>query len=360
MSHHTDAAWHRLMAALYSDLDSFTLKQRFLAELRRAIPFDAAFLAGADPVTNLFTSSYTEEIPTSEAMRFLDNELAQPDVNKFRELSEERVPVARLDRATQGERLASARYREIMRPIGFGDELRAALRVSSMTWGYLCLHREDVPIGFTEAEAAFIARLGPHMAEALRRAILMERAGAESTTEGPGVCLVAEDWSVISSTPSAERMLAELAETDSGSTFGVPLAVCDVVQRLNHMTHDEGVRGVVPRIRIQTRSGRWIVLHASRMTSSSAGGSAPVVVVMEPATPADLASLIFAAYAFTPRESEIVTLMLKGAPAKQIASSLKISQYTVNDHIKAIFEKAGVGTRGQLAAELQGLYFRRS
>lgn len=73
-----------------------------------------------------------------------------------------------------------------------------------------------------------------------------------------------------------------------------------------------------------------------------------------------LASLIFAAYAFTPRESEVVTLMLKGAPAKQIASTLKISQYTVNDHIKAIFEKVGVGTRGQLAAALQGLYFQRS
>jgi hypothetical protein len=151
MSHQMDAAWHRLMAVLYSDLDSFSLKQRFLAELRKAVPFDAAFVAGADPVTNLFTSSYTEEIPASEAMRFLHNELAEADVNKFRELSEERVPVAHLDRATQGERLASPRYREIMRPIGFGDELRAALHVSSMTWGYLCLHREDVPTGFTEA-----------------------------------------------------------------------------------------------------------------------------------------------------------------------------------------------------------------
>jgi DNA-binding CsgD family transcriptional regulator len=357
MSHQMDAAWHRLMAVLYSDLDSFSLKQRFLAELRKAVPFDAAFVAGADPVTNLFTSSYTEEIPASEAMRFLHNELAEADVNKFRELSEERIPVAHLDRATQGERLASPRYREIMRPIGFGDELRAALRVSSMTWGYLCLHREDVPTSFTEAEAAFIAKVGPHMAEALRRAILMERAAAESTTDGPGVCLIAEDWSVMSSTPSADRMLAELAETDSASTSGVPLAVYDVVQRLNYMTHDDRIRGVVPRIRIQTRSRRWIVLHASRMTSPSAG-RAPVVVVMEPATQADLASLIFAAYAFTPRESEIVTLMLKGAPAKQIASSLKISQYTVNDHIKAIFEKVGVGSRGQLAAELQGAYFR--
>jgi DNA-binding CsgD family transcriptional regulator len=153
-------------------------------------------------------------------------------------------------------------------------------------------------------------------------------------------------------------MLAELAETDAASTSGVPLAVYDVVQRLNYMTHDERIRGVVPRIRIQTRSGRWIVLHASRMTAPSAG-RAPVVVVMEPATQADLASLIFAAYAFTPRESEVVTLMLKGAPAKQIASSLKISQHTVNDHIKAIFEKVGVGSRGQLAAELQGHYFRR-
>ncbi|MFD4587071.1 hypothetical protein ACFWOD_25410, partial [Streptomyces sp. NPDC058434] len=36
-------------------------------------------------------------------------------------------PVGSLDRATEGSRTDSARYREIMAPLGLGDELRAAL-----------------------------------------------------------------------------------------------------------------------------------------------------------------------------------------------------------------------------------------
>ena len=49
-----------------------------------------------------------------------------------------------------------------------GDELRAALVVGSKCWGFMCLHRERSSPNFTPAEAAFLAKLAPHLAEGLR------------------------------------------------------------------------------------------------------------------------------------------------------------------------------------------------
>lgn len=47
----------------------------------------------------------------------------------------------------------------------------------------------------------------------------------------------------------------------------------------------------------------------------------------------------------TPREHEVLALLSKGELAKEIASSLGISIWTVHGHVKNIFEKLGVHTR---------------
>ena len=57
-------------------------------------------------------------------------------------------------------------------------------------------------------------------------------------------------------------------------------------------------------------------------------------------------------YGFTPRESEVITLMARGLSAKEIGGQLGVSPFTVNDHAKAVFQKAGVQGRQQLIAAL--------
>ena len=133
-------------------LDPHTLQVEVLRRLRKIIPIDAAFCATVDPATLLFTGSMTEEIPESVTPAFLSNEFLQDDVTKFVHLARSARPVQSLYQATHDEPDRSPRYRDILAPIGFGDELRAALRVGSVTWGVMCLHRDLTGSGFTPAE----------------------------------------------------------------------------------------------------------------------------------------------------------------------------------------------------------------
>ncbi|MEJ7745001.1 MAG: helix-turn-helix transcriptional regulator [Nocardioidaceae bacterium] len=57
----------------------------------------------------------------------------------------------------------------------------------------------------------------------------------------------------------------------------------------------------------------------------------------------------FAAWCgFTRAESRVVRALTTGAAAKQIARALNLSVLTVNDHLAAVYRKAGVRGRNEL------------
>jgi GAF domain-containing protein len=130
-----------------------------LRRLRQILPVTAGFFATVDPATMLFTSALAEAPLSAATSMFLDNEFGQEDVNKFAFLAASADPVSSLDRATRGRRPDSARYREIMAPLGLGDELRAALIDNKVCWGVLCLHREDAAHGFEDRDVAVIRQI---------------------------------------------------------------------------------------------------------------------------------------------------------------------------------------------------------
>ena len=62
--------------------------------------------------------------------------------------------------------------------------------------------------------------------------------------------------------------------------------------------------------------------------------------------------LMLQACELTPREREIVEMLIRGLPIADMASSLWLSPYTVRDHVKAVFAKLGVRSRPELNAKL--------
>ena len=107
---------------------------------------------------------------------------------------------------------------------------------------------------------------------------------------------------------------------------------------------------LVPRARLHTASGHWLVLHASRLSGPNAQGQ--IAVIMEVARPVEVAPLIGQAYDLSKRESEVLQSVLSGHSTTEIAATLHISSNTVQDHLKAIFEKVGVRSRRELVGQV--------
>jgi len=59
-------------------------------------------------------------------------------------------------------------------------------------------------------------------------------------------------------------------------------------------------------------------------------------------------------FLLTAREEEILRELIRGATYKEIASRLDISIHTVNNHIRKIYEKLRVNSRGEAVARAIG------
>jgi DNA-binding CsgD family transcriptional regulator len=341
----------------HAGLYSRALRAEALRRLRAAVPFEASFFATADPATLLYTGAVREGMPPQATPRFVENEFLQEDVNKFARLARGPRPVSTLGAATRGELERSPRYREILAPLGLGDELRIALRTGGACWGYICLHRERPSPAFTAAEADFLTTLAPHLAAGLRVALLLGGGPAEPAADEPGVLVLADDGSVAATTPAAERWLEEVAPEDWPPADGLPRAVRTVAARARALDGAGPVEpALMPRARLRTRAGRWLVVHAARLSGPAAEWR--TAVVLEPARPAELAPLILQAHGLTGREAEVVQQSLRGLSTDEIATELVVSPLTVQQHLKAVFDKVGVRSRRELAARIFAEHYR--
>jgi DNA-binding CsgD family transcriptional regulator len=341
-------ALENLMGAIVevcrSGLSPEALRDRVLPRLRRAVPFDAAFWATVDPTTLLFTQPHQQQIPAETVPYFIQNEFLDEDVNKWTALARERFGVRTIAQATDGELEASARYRDIFQPLGLGDELRAVLRVGGACWGYICLHREPGP-SFSRQEIDYEHRLGPHLAEGIRAGLLLSSTEVADVADAPGLVVVAPDGSLISTTEAGELWLEELGPADPEGS-GVPVELQALAAKFR--PPDARPDGL-PRLRVRTRTGRWAVLHASRMATPATGA---IAVIIEEPSPAELAPVVMMAYGLTKQEQSLTAQVCRGLSTKEIAARLHITPNTIQDHLKSIFDKTGVSSRRELVATI--------
>jgi DNA-binding CsgD family transcriptional regulator len=339
------AAGERIRRHCYAGLTSRALRLAVLRELSEATLLSGAFFPTVDPTTLLYTSAVREGMPADVTPRYIDNEFRVDDVNKFRNLARSSRTAVTLDDATEGDWPSSARYREIMAPSGHGDELRAAFNTGGTTWGFLCLHREAGAPAFAAGDVELVASVSAHVAEGLRRATVVSVAETNAATDGPGVMNIAPDLSIVAATSAGQRWLADLAAADDPESRPLPVAVNNVVSALAGLG---AATNLAPHLSARGASGQWLHVHASYLNGPMGDGT--IAVIIEPAAALVLQPLIVAAYALSSREAQICALVLRGLPTKTIANQLCISGHTVNDHLKAIFNKTDVSTRGELMA----------
>jgi DNA-binding CsgD family transcriptional regulator len=310
--------------------------------LERAIGFDGVCTLTFDPATLLPTGETVENgLPGPVMPVMTEIEIRGEDFNAWRTLAQADRHVATLMDATDGDLDRSERHRTLRGPHGFGDELRALLADDSGPWGALTLHREAGSRPFTPEEVALVESSARYLAEGLRRALLLSALGQGPRDEAAGLLVLAPDNAITLIDATAQHWLEELRGTGAS---GLPPAVSAVAARARGLALDP--TGPIARARVHTPNGAWLLVRGTTL------GADQTAVIIEAAHAHELAPLIADAYGLTERERAVTALVAQGCSTDQIAARLFLSPYTVQDHLKAIFEKAGVGSRGELVARL--------
>jgi len=230
--------------------DSSEFRRELRAVLGRLLLFDGYCVSPADPATLLVTGSVGDGLPPDKATRLFEIEYLVPDYAKMADLAVRESNVARLSHETDHQPEKSARMREVLLPIGYGDEIRCALLLGGSCWGYLhLLRRQDRP-SFTACDADLVREPSVDIAFGLRLAVL-RRASSEPALDVPGLLLFAEDGTRVESmNEPARRWLEEL---DGELAEPLPHAVLAVVQRAR-AAGDDGADPEVPTNAVAARS----------------------------------------------------------------------------------------------------------
>jgi DNA-binding NarL/FixJ family response regulator len=316
--------------------------------LRRHVSYETAVWHGTDPFTLMPTSpTLIENVPPGHCVRYWDHEFQVEDVMLFRDLARARVPVATLHATTDDNPGRSTRFREFLAPLGYGDQLRAVFRLGARTWGHLDLLRDEGRPAFSPRDVAAVSAMCTHLAGELASLARRERPEVRAdAAEGPGTAVFDGAGTLSTLDDRADHWFAALAGADWQVEEALLGPMSALVARARAVA--EGRDRGPADARVQTRDGRWLVLHASALRGPTAG----TVVVVQPARLAEIAPILAEAYALTQREREIACALGRGASNAEIAGELYLSQHTVRDHLKTIFGKVGVTSRGELAARL--------
>lgn len=347
MTRRGGAARREISSVAHRGLDLPALFDATERALRRALAFDGCCWLTLDPATYLPTSHVAHNSIRAEDVPLLArNEILEDDVNKLADLARSGRFAGILHEATGGEPERSRRFRELLRPNGFEGELRAALVDGVAAWGGMALYRRQGSVGFAPADRLLLTSVSRILAEAIRRAVLLATVRADERSDEIGLVLLEPGGTVETMTAAARRWLDQLI-APAPPDGHPPNAVSSVAYRAL-LAARSGTEDVA-RSRVRTGSGHWLILHGSVIGDPDIGRTA---VIVEPAKAAEIAPLIVEAYGFTPREREIVAAVLRGGSTDEIAHELHVSSYTVQDHLKSVFDKVGVRSRRELVAHV--------
>ena len=303
--------------------------------LRRSVGWDVSAWGLVDPATLLSTGCLVLGAPFDADRERVVFELEhdENEVGRLVDLVHLSPPALALTVATGGRPETSPRLGRLLQPLGLADDLRVALLRDRTCWGALYAYRRGR--SFAADDVALLGALAADLADGARLALLRADATSCEHPDGPGLLLLRPDGSLSATSDVAARWLALLP-----SDGAVPSAVAALTASLR--ASSAGPR----RARVQALDGRWLVLHASHL---DAAGSA---VIVEAARPVEVAEVLCAAYGLSARERDVVGLVLRGEGNRAVARTLAISEHTVKEHLKAVFAKVGVLSRGELAARL--------
>jgi len=269
-------AYRGVRRACDAGLDSTALRVALTRRITGVIPAEASYFGAVDPGTGFLETLVGESGTDAFERQFFDVVYPLAD-------AERAVDLARSGRVASTT--SSGAMADAMHGAGFGRELRVAFALGDELAGILFALRERSSRAFGEHDVAFVRRIAPHVARALRRAALVDAARVarledlesdetETRDLTPGMVVIDDHWRIVQWTAAAETQLADLADA-TAATSAPTSAIVDFIRR-------QRAAAGVSFLSVQGRSGRWYTLRAA-LTEPDELGRTSTVVIIRPA-----------------------------------------------------------------------------
>lgn len=299
---------------------------------------DLTCWATLDPETLVVSTMTGVRVAEEYELWLAKAEYSADEPHRFATLALRKQAIAKLSDLPDRDRNRSARFNNVWRPLGIDQELRVLFLADGACWGAAGMVRAGRD--FADRETDFLTAVAPAIASATRLAVRSE-AGGLIPGARPAIVIVGPRGELRATTHAAQDWQDRLNEIAPGR-FTVMMEVMAV-----------GARSATSssfRARLRDARGQWAILEASPLIG---GEDDQIAVTIEPASGNQLIGMLLVAYDLTAREREICQEVMAGHSTSDIAGRLFISTNTVQDHLKSVFAKVGVRSRGELVARLR-------
>jgi len=362
----------RVASACRSDADDRGLRVGVLDALRAIAPYDAFAWLLTDPETTVGAAPLAQvpcldRLPALIRLRYLDR------VNRWTR-ADPGPAVAWAGRAAPDDE-----WRDFVTEYGVVDVASVVFADRFGCWGFLDLWRARHP--FTAAELDLLTRAAALITPALRACqatafekpavekpavekpaveksaveksalekpavekLALEKSAEPRTEESalvPAVLLLSPDLEVRRQTAEADGYLRALLPTEEDRR-PVPAAAYNVGAQL--LAREAGVDDHPATARVAMPDGRWLTFRAARLGDPE-DRTSDIAVTIAPVTPGERLDLFARAHGLTPRETELLRCLADGDSTRTIAGRLYLSEFTVQDHLKSVFDKTSVRSR---------------
>ena len=162
----------------------------------------------------------------------------------------------------------------------------------------------------------------------------------------PGILVLDDDGAVVLANARSAEMLRDLSVADhDAATTQLPPVLAGLIPQLRQRLRD----------RYDTSAAALLTVDLCvRACHMSGHRGRHLLLVLERVQRRDAVAANIEKFSLSPRECDVVMLVLYGYSNRRIADQLVLTEYTVEDHLKRVFAKLGVKSRTALAAKILG------
>jgi len=262
-------------------------------------------------------------------------------------------------------------YNEFMKPQAIRHQMSLYLRSNQHFLGVLSLFRPENARKFSSLEQAKATYLAPYLAGALEKALYLEYQTEQkdiiesiaSQLPYDGVMIMDKSLDAVYQNESAEKIISQFTQ-DASRAGNLSQPLPDEIFRkckdlLEDSQSEDNFKMNNQAFNYRTPGGKGTLNIHWRLIGSREEGPLILLGFNRDNQPANVSGIL-RKQGLTNREIEIVSLISKGLKNREIGEELFISEYTVENHLRAIYRKMRVKNRTEVTHRLLQIYLRKN